>query len=114
YPHLAESGGSIVNFASGAAIIGQPTQAAYAAAKEAIRGLSRVVANARAKDDIRVNIVSPTAMTEGDKTWSQSAPDPSQESLQKVPLGRFGDPASEVAAVVAFHIAADSASSPGP
>src|SRR5699024_3639002 len=70
YPHLAESGGSIVNFGSGAAIIGQPTQAAYAAAKEAIRGLSRVVANEWAKDDIRENMVGPMPMTEGVKTRS--------------------------------------------
>src|SRR5699024_4791744 len=108
-PHLAASGGSIVNFGSGAAIVGQPTQAAYAAAKEAIRGLSRVVANEWAKDDIRVNIVSPMAMTEGVKTWSQSAPDLYQESLQKVPLGRFGDPASDVAPVVAFLLSDDAA-----
>lgn len=109
YPHLAASGGSIVNFGSGAAIVGQPTQAAYAATKEAIRGLSRVVANEWAKDDIRVNIVSPMAMTEGVKTWSQSAPDLYQKSLQKVPLGRFGDPASDVAPVVAFLLSDDSA-----
>lgn len=37
YPHLKDNGGAIVNFASGAGIIGQPTQAAYASAKEAIR-----------------------------------------------------------------------------
>lgn len=49
YPHLEDNGGAIVNFASGAGIIGQPTQAAYASAKEAIR----------------VNVVGPMALTEG-------------------------------------------------
>lgn len=109
YPHLATSGGSIVNFGSGAAITGQITQASYAAAKEAIRGLSRVVANEWAKDNIRVNVVSPMAMTEGVKVWSESAPELYQESLQKVPLGRFGDPATDVAPVVAFLLSDDSA-----
>lgn len=45
YPHLKQTQGVVINFASGAGINGQPTQAAYAAAKEAIRGLSRVAAN---------------------------------------------------------------------
>lgn len=108
YPHLATSGGSIVNFGSGAAIVGQPTQSAYAAAKEAIRGLSRVVANEWAKDAIRVNIVSPMAMTEGVRAWRDSAPKLYEESLQKVPLGRFGDPISDVAPVIAFLLSDDS------
>lgn len=38
HPKLAENGGSVVNFASGAGLDGQPGQASYAAAKEAIRG----------------------------------------------------------------------------
>lgn len=109
YPQLATSGGSIVNFGSGAAITGQITQASYAAAKEAIRGLSRVVANEWAKDNIRVNIVSPMAMTEGVRAWSESAPELYQESLQKVPLGRFGDPDNDVAPIVAFLLSDDSA-----
>jgi NAD(P)-dependent dehydrogenase (short-subunit alcohol dehydrogenase family) len=45
-PELRKAGGaSIVNFGSGAGLDGQPNQASYAAAKEAIRGLSRVAAN---------------------------------------------------------------------
>src|SRR4051794_13949142 len=43
YPHLvARGGGSIVNFGSSTAIDGNATFGAYAMAKEAIRGLSRV------------------------------------------------------------------------
>ena len=81
YPHLKDNGGAIVNFASGAGIIGQPTQAAYASAKEAIRGLSRVVANEWAKDDIRVNVVGPMALTEGVQKWSEAFPELYQQSL---------------------------------
>lgn len=107
YPHMKDAGGSIVNFGSGAALVGQPTQATYAAAKEAIRGLSRVVANEWAKDDIRVNIVCPMAMTAGVEAWSQASPDLYRESLTKVPLGRFGDPESDVAPIVAFLLSDD-------
>lgn len=52
YPQLKDNGGAIVHFASGAGIIGQPTQAAYASAK----------------DNIRVNVVGPMALTEGVQT----------------------------------------------
>lgn len=44
YPYLKESKGSVVNFASGAGIVGKVGQSSYAAAKEGIRGLSRVAA----------------------------------------------------------------------
>lgn len=107
HPHLVDSGGSIVNFGSGAALVGQPTQASYAAAKEAIRGLSRVVANEWAKDNIRVNVVCPMAMTAGVKAWSESAPEQYEASLTKVPLGRFGDPEADVAPIVAFLLSDD-------
>lgn len=108
YPLLAVNGGSVVNFGSGSAIVGQQTQAAYASAKEAIRGLSRVTANEWAKDNIRVNVVSPMALTAGVKAWSEAFPEMYQDSLAKVPLGRFGDPEADVAPIVAFLLSDDS------
>lgn len=107
YPHLKDNGGSIVNFGSGSAMVGQQTQAAYASAKEAIRGLSRVIANEWAANKIRVNVVSPMALTDGVKAWSQAYPDLYEQSLAKVPLGRFGDPEADVAPVVAFLLSDD-------
>lgn len=44
YPYLKESKGSVINFASGAGLFGNFGQCAYAAAKEGIRGLTRVAA----------------------------------------------------------------------
>ncbi len=108
YPLLAVNGGSVVNFGSGSAIVGQQTQAAYASAKEAIRGLSRVTANEWAKDNIRVNVLSPMALTAGVKAWSETFPEMYEESLAKVPLGRFGDPEADVAPIVAFLLSDDS------
>ena len=49
YPYLAKSKGSVINFASGAGLFGNYGQCAYAAAKEGIRGLSRVAATEWAK-----------------------------------------------------------------
>ena len=50
YPYLKETKGSVVNFASGAGLFGNYGQCSYAAAKEGIRGLTRVAANEWAKD----------------------------------------------------------------
>ncbi|MEG2539080.1 MAG: SDR family oxidoreductase, partial [Clostridium sp.] len=43
-PHLKETKGSVINFASGAGLFGKLGQSSYAAAKEGIRGMSRVAA----------------------------------------------------------------------
>lgn len=45
YPELKKVQGAIVNFASGAGLKGEETQVTYAAAKEAIRAISRVAAH---------------------------------------------------------------------
>lgn len=102
HPELAKNKGSIVNFGSGAALNGQKNQASYAAAKEAIRGLSRVAANEWAEDGIRVNTVCPLALTEGVAKWKETHRDQYDEVAAKVPLGRFGDPQKDIAPVVAF------------
>ncbi len=109
YPQLRKQGGSVINFGSGAGLEGQPTQAAYASAKEAIRGLSRVVANEWAPEAIRVNVVCPIALTGGVAHWKEQFPDMYDAVVAKIPLGRFGDPEADVAPVVAFLASADSA-----
>ena len=72
YPELKKTKGAIVNFGSGAAMKGNIGQSSYAAAKEAIRGLSRVAANEWAQDEIQVNVVSPLALTEGLAEWKET------------------------------------------
>jgi NAD(P)-dependent dehydrogenase (short-subunit alcohol dehydrogenase family) len=62
YPHL-KGGGKIINTASAAGIQGYARMAAYAAAKEGIRGLSRVAAREWGVDGINVNIVCPSMLT---------------------------------------------------
>ncbi|GAB3475398.1 SDR family NAD(P)-dependent oxidoreductase [Nocardiopsis coralliicola] len=107
-PELKKAGSAaVVNFASGAGLDGQPNQASYAAAKEAIRGLSRVVANEWAPYNIRVNVVSPMALTAGVAAWAEARPEQYAQSAAKVPLGRFGDPGRDVAPIVAFLVSED-------
>ena len=63
YPYLKETKGSVINFASGAGLFGNFGQSAYAAAKEGIRGMSRVAATEWTKDGIGVFVVCPLAWT---------------------------------------------------
>ncbi|MDI3389122.1 SDR family oxidoreductase [Streptomyces sp. B-S-A8] len=108
-PELKKTGNaSIVNFGSGAGLNGQPNQASYAAAKEAIRGLSRVAANEWATFNIRVNVVCPMALTAGVAAWADARPEQYAQSAASVPLGRFGDPDRDVAPIVGF-LASDDA-----
>ena len=62
YPHL-KGGGKVINTASAAGVQGYARMAAYAAAKEGIRGLSRVAAREWGVDGINVNIVCPSMLT---------------------------------------------------
>jgi NAD(P)-dependent dehydrogenase (short-subunit alcohol dehydrogenase family) len=62
YPHL-RGGGRIINTASAAGIQGYARMGAYAASKEAIRGLSRVAAREWGADGITVNVVCPSMLT---------------------------------------------------
>ncbi|WP_217250558.1 SDR family NAD(P)-dependent oxidoreductase [Streptomyces sp. AC602_WCS936] len=108
-PELKKTGNaSVVNFGSGAGLNGQPNQASYAAAKEAIRGLSRVAANEWAQHNIRVNVVCPMALTAGVAAWAEARPEQYAQSAASVPLGRFGDPDRDVAPIVGF-LASDDA-----
>ena len=98
YPHIkARGGGAIVNFASEAGTAGIPGQAAYAAAKEAIRGITKVAALEWGRDNIRVNAVCPVA-------WPTPNPDHPlfREVIENSPMGRIGDPETDIGAVVVF------------
>lgn len=99
YPYLKETQGSVINFASGAGLFGNAGQASYAAAKEAIRGLSRVAATEWGKDNINVNIVCPLAMTSQLENFKVAYPEAYEKNLKAVPMGRFGDPEKDIGRV---------------
>lgn len=107
FPYLKETKGCIVNFGSAAAIKGQNYQAAYAAAKEAIRGMTRVVAREWGPLGIRVNIVCPFALTPGVEKWRQAFPEEYQKSIDAVPLRRIGDPETDIGRSVVFLCSED-------
>ncbi|MBJ9991021.1 SDR family NAD(P)-dependent oxidoreductase [Paenibacillus sp. S28] len=107
YPELKKTKGKVINFASGAGIDGQVTQTSYAAAKEAIRGVSRVAANEWGPDGINVNLISPIALTPGVEQWRENAPELYEAMLNKIPLRRLGDPEQDIGRVAVFLASSD-------
>ncbi|MCI9230134.1 MAG: SDR family oxidoreductase [Lachnospiraceae bacterium] len=99
YPHLAETKGSVINFASGAGLFGNYGQCAYAAAKEGIRGLTRVAATEWAKDGINVNIICPLAWTAQLENFEKAYPDAFKANVKMPPAGHYGDSELEIGRV---------------
>lgn len=108
FPYLKESRGRVINFGSGAALNGQMGQAAYAAAKEAVRGLSRVAAREWGPLGLTVNVVLPFAETPGMLKWKEDMPEAFAASMEHVPLRRLADPQADVGRLVVF-LASDAA-----
>jgi len=99
YPYLKETKGSVINFASGAGLFGNYGQASYAAAKEGIRGLSRVAATEWAIDGINVNVVCPLAWTSQLEQFKKAYPDAFEKNVHIPPMGHFGDAENEIGRV---------------
>ncbi len=99
YPYLKESQGSVINFASGAGLFGNFGQCAYAAAKEGIRGLSRVAATEWGKDGINVNVVCPLAWTAKLEQFQQAYPEAFKANVKMPPMGHYGNAELEIGRV---------------
>ena len=99
YPLLKESKGSVINFASGAGLFGNFGQCAYAAAKEGIRGLSRVAATEWGKDGINVNVICPLAWTAQLEGFEKAYPDAFKANVKMPPMGHYGDAETEIGRV---------------
>lgn len=100
---LIKRWGRIINMASLSGIKGLPGQANYSAAKAALIGATKALAQEVAPRKVTVNAIAPgfitTDMTEG----------LDEASLKKmVPVGRFGKP-EEVASLVGFLASEESA-----
>jgi len=90
HPYLKETQGSVINFASGAGLFGNKGQASYAAAKEGIRGMSRVAAAEWGPDGINVNVVCPLAWTSQLEQFEKAYPDAFKANVHMPPMGRYG------------------------
>ncbi|CAB1369719.1 Glucose 1-dehydrogenase 2 (fragment) [Denitratisoma oestradiolicum] len=78
----------------------------YNAAKEALRALTRTAAREWAQHQICCNSICPAA--EAYKAFSTAQPENATELLKLNPMGRMGDPESDIGSVALF-LASDDA-----
>lgn len=102
FPHLKERGGKVVNFASNAGTQGVAGMATYAAAKEAVRGLSKAVAAEWGEYGITVNVVAPNGTSPAWEELKSRSTDAELERLLDRPIRRMGDPIKDVGRIVVF------------
>jgi NAD(P)-dependent dehydrogenase (short-subunit alcohol dehydrogenase family) len=97
---LKANGGSLVNIASGAGVVGFLNSASYTAAKGGTIALTRQLAVDFAADDIRVNAVAP-GFTDTDMLSQDTHDGTRGYAESRTPMKRVGRPA-EVADAVVF------------
>jgi len=98
---LTHRGGRIVNITSLSGVKGLPGQTNYSAAKAAVIGATKALAQEVAQRKVTVNAVAPGFIST-DMTSNLDE----QELKKLIPVGRFGKP-EEVAAAVAFLVSED-------
>jgi len=98
---IQQGGGKIINMSSQAGFIALDDESVYCMTKAAVNHLTKNLASEWAKYNINVNAVAPTFIeTPGTKPWLDD-PDFRQSVVDRIPLGRVGEPV-EVAGAVVF------------
>jgi NAD(P)-dependent dehydrogenase (short-subunit alcohol dehydrogenase family) len=125
FPHLRESQGAVINFASEAGLAGAPLMVEHSSAKGAIMSITKTLALEWARYPIRVNAIAPAALTPAVQQYfedvqemmSSGAPGDhasapafvtTQPEVPGVPLGPIGDPYACIAPAAVF-LASDDA-----
>lgn len=96
----AKESGRIINLSSVVGEMGNPGQAAYAATKAGLIGLTKAIAREVAGRGVCVNAVAP-GFIETDMTDEHLPEEQRAKLIEQIPLGRIGG-ASDVADTVAF------------
>lgn len=96
-----QGGGKIINIASMLSFQGGILVPSYTAAKSAIAGLTRALANEWAKYQINVNAIAPGYMATDNTSALRADPVRNKAILERIPAGRWGEP-SDLRGVVVF------------
>ena len=97
---LAQSRGKIINIASLLAFQGGIRVPAYTAAKHAVAGLTKALANEWAGRGVNVNAIAPGYMITDNTQALRDDPVRSRQLLDRIPAGRWGVPDDLAGAVV--------------
>ena len=97
---LSQGGGTIVNTASIAGLIGGAGGAAYTASKHGVVGLTKTAALEYAQQGIRVNCVCPGYIQTPMTASNLSDPERQAQIIAREPIGRVGTPEEVAEAVV--------------
>lgn len=85
---------SLLSFQGGIRVPG------YAAAKHGIAGLTKALANELAPHGVTANAIAPGYIATANTAALRADPDRSRQILERIPAGRWGDPADIAAAAV--------------
>lgn len=103
HPHMKRRGGGVIfNLASSAAVRwDMANYGAYAAAKQAIRSLSRAAAAEWGIDGIRALTIAPHAKSPGLVHWIENNPEEAEAFFRTIPLRRVGECEGDIGEAVA-------------
>lgn len=105
--HMQTRGGKIITIASVLSFQGGMFVPAYTAAKHAVTGLTKALANEWASNNINVNAIAPGYIRTANTRALQDDPERNQALLARIPAGRWGKP-SDLGGAAVF-LASDAA-----
>ncbi|ABP64575.1 short-chain dehydrogenase/reductase SDR (plasmid) [Novosphingobium aromaticivorans DSM 12444] len=107
-PHMKAKGwGRVINMASLNGVNAHMGSADYNVAKEAVRAYSRTAAREWAPYGICVNVICPAAVSAAYRRFAEMAPQVAAATAAANPMGRMGDPESDIGGVAAFLASED-------
>ena len=107
-PHMKEKRwGRVINMSSLNGVNAHMGSANYNVAKEAVRAYSRSAAREWAGHGICVNVICPAAVSAAYRRFVEMAPEVAAATAAANPMGRMGDPETDIAGVAAFLASED-------
>jgi len=109
FPHMKARGwGRVVNMCSLNGVNAHMGTLEYNSAKEALRALSRTAAREWAPTGVTVNVICPGARSAAFERVVREHPEIEAASNNANPMGRLGDPLTDIAPVAVFLASEDS------